>query len=57
MQRQAAALRCINPLLPSIKTSDLQMSDFIGMEATLLNWGVKQHRMEMIVDIYQTQNY
>lgn len=34
MHRQVAALRCINPLLPSIKTSDLQISDLIGMEAT-----------------------
>lgn len=37
MQRQVAALRCINPLLPSIKTSDLQISDFTGVEATQLN--------------------
>lgn len=34
MHRQVAALRCINPLLPSIKTSDLQISDLIEMEAT-----------------------
>lgn len=34
MHRQVAALRCINPLLPSIKTSDLQISDYIGIEAT-----------------------
>lgn len=36
-QRQVAALRCITPLLPSIKTSDPQISDFIGMEATQQN--------------------
>lgn len=28
MQRQEAALMCINPLLPSIKRSDLQINDF-----------------------------
>lgn len=57
MRRQVAARRCINPLLPSIKTSDLQISDFVGIEATQLNWGVKQRRREMIVDVDQAQNY
>lgn len=57
MQRQVAALMCINPLLPSIKTSDLQINDFMGMEGTQVNWGVKQHSVEMAVDVCQTQSY